>query len=297
MKAVNLLPSDLRSGGKSPAPAVSAGTGDSGGAGAFIVLGALALCVCALAGYILTGNAVNDRQAELAEVTAQSAATTREVRALKPYADFASLANARVQTVNDLATQRFDWEQAIRDLSRTLPADVTLASLSGTLSTSTGSAGGGAGSLRGALDVPAIELEGCTSGQSDVASLMSRLRGVDGVTRVSLAKSDKESPTARSVATRGGVTASSEASACGYGDKPSFSLVIFFESDAAAAGDPAGTTPAAGGTTAAPASGAAPAATPAPAGGSATAAPAATATPAGGATSTTSATTTEGQAK
>jgi Tfp pilus assembly protein PilN len=297
MKAVNLLPPDLRSGGKSPAPAVSAGTGDSGGAGAFIVLGALALCVCALAGYILTSNAVNDREAELAEVTAQSAATTREVQALKPYADFASIANARVQTVNDLATQRFDWEQAIRDLSRTLPADVTLASLNGTLSSSTGSAGGGAGSLRGALDVPAIELEGCTSGQSDVASLMSRLRGVDGVTRVSLAKSDKESPTARSVPTTGGVATSTEASACGFGDKPSFSLVVFFENDAAAVADPAGSAPAAGGTAAAPASGAAPAATPAPAGGSAAAAPAATATPAGGATTPTSATTTEGQAK
>jgi Tfp pilus assembly protein PilN len=298
MKAVNLLPSDLRSGGKSPAPAVSAGTGDSGGAGAFIVLGALALCVCALAGYILTSNAVKDREAELAEVTAQSAATTREVQALKPYADFASIANARVQTVNDLATQRFDWEQAIRDLSRTLPADVTLASLNGTLSSGTGSAGGGAGSLRGALDVPAIELEGCTSGQSDVASLMSRLRGVDGVTRVSLSKSDKESPTARSVATTGdAATAAVEASACGFGDKPSFALVIFFENDAAAVADPAGATPAAGGATAAPASGAAPASTPAPGDGSAAAAPAATATPAGGATTTTSATTTEGQAK
>src|SRR5919205_577408 len=220
MKAVNLLPPDLRSGGRGPAPAVSAGTEDAGGPGAFIVLGALALCVVALAGYVLTSNAVKDRQAKLADVTAQSAAATKEAEALKPYADFETLANARIKTVEDLATQRFDWEQALRDLSRTLPADVTLSQLSGTLSSDTGS-GGGNSSLRGALDVPAIELQGCTSGQTDVAKLMAR---------VSLAKSDKDTPTTRSV--RQGDVATqglTDVTACGRGDdKPTFDVIAFF---------------------------------------------------------------------
>ena len=242
MKAVNLLPPDLRSGGKGPAPAVSAGTEDAGGPGAFIVLGALALCVVALAGYVLTSNAVKDRKAKLADVTAQSAAATKEAEALKPYADFETLANARIKTVEDLATQRFDWEQALRDLSRTLPADVTLSQLSGTLSSDTGS-GGGNSSLRGALDVPAIELQGCTSGQTDVAKLMARVRTVDGVTRVSLAKSDKDTPTTRSV--RQGDVATqglTDVTACGRGDnKPTFDVIAFFEGDAEAAVDPAGT--------------------------------------------------------
>src|ERR671939_642641 len=104
MKAVNLLPPDLRSGGRGPAPAVSAGTEDAGGPGAFIVLGALAMCVIALAGYVLTTNSIKDRQAKLADVTARSAAADREATALKPYADFETVANARVQTVHDLAT-------------------------------------------------------------------------------------------------------------------------------------------------------------------------------------------------
>ena len=198
MKAVNLLPQDLRSGGNRPAPAVAAADPEAGGPGAFIVLGALALCVVALAGYVLTSNLVKDREAKLADTTAQAAVVTRQVAELKPYADFESVANARIATVNDLATQRFDWEQALRDVSRTLPADVTLSQLSGTLSSETGT-GGGASSLRGALNVPAIELQGCTDGQSDVAELMSRLRGVDGVTRVSISKSDKETATARSM--------------------------------------------------------------------------------------------------
>ena len=82
---------------------------------------------------MLAGNTVKDRQAELAAATAKSAAVTQQVAALKPYADFESVANARVQTVTDLANSRFDWEQALRDLSRAVPADVTIASFKGDL--------------------------------------------------------------------------------------------------------------------------------------------------------------------
>jgi Tfp pilus assembly protein PilN len=245
MKAVNLLPQDLRSGGKGPAASVSAGTQDAGGAGAFIVLGALALCVIALAGYVLTSNTVKARQASLADVSARSEATSREAATLKPYADFETMANARVATINDLAGSRFDWERSLRDLSHTLPADVTLSQLSGTLSSSSGGTGGGS-SLRGAINVPAIELQGCTTGQTGVAQLMSRLRNVDGVTRVSLSKTDKEAPTTRSLKTTGAAATSTGGgtlNACGQGDsQPSFDLVMFFEGAAAQAADPAGLT-------------------------------------------------------
>jgi len=237
MKAVNLLPHDLRSGAKGPAPAVSAGTEDAGRPGAFVVLGALALCVVALAGYVLTSNAVKDRQAKLAEVSARSEATARELAALKPYADFESVANARVQTVSDLATSRFDWEQALRDLSRAMPGDVTLSQLSGSVSTLTGS-GGGASPLRAALDVPAIELQGCTTGQTNVARLMARLRNVDGVTRVTLAKSDKEIATVRSIRADAQTTLPTDVNACGVGSKPTFDVIVFFEGESAAAAQP-----------------------------------------------------------
>src|SRR4051794_296017 len=133
MRPVNLLPPDLRGGATGPASAVNTGNTDAGGIGAYIVLGVLAFCVVALAGYVLAGNVVKDRKAELARVTSESAAVSRQAAALKPYADFETLANARVQTVRDLASSRFDWEQALRDLSRVVPADVTLASLKGDL--------------------------------------------------------------------------------------------------------------------------------------------------------------------
>jgi Tfp pilus assembly protein PilN len=236
MKAVNLLPPDLRSGSKGTAPAVSAGMEDAGGPGPFVVLGALALCVAALAGYVLASNVVKDREAKLADVKARSEATTRQVEALKPYADFESIAKERVATVNDLATSRFDWEQALRDLARTLPADVTLSQLGGTVSSKSTSGATGNSLIRGALDVPAIELQGCTSGQTNVARLMSRLRNIDGVTRVSLAKSDKETQTARSVPrTATAPVTGTPTGACGAGGRPTFNVVVFFESTSGAA--------------------------------------------------------------
>src|SRR5688500_1406411 len=164
MRAVNLLPPDLQSGPKGPAPAVPTGVENSG-AGAFVVLGVLAFAVLALAAYVLAGNTVKDRKAELAAATAKSAAVTAQVNQLKPYADFESVANARVQTVKDLANSRFDWEQALRDLSRAVPSDVTIASLKGDLGTA--SPGGGS-SLRGAITAPAITVTGCTYTQTKV---------------------------------------------------------------------------------------------------------------------------------
>jgi Tfp pilus assembly protein PilN len=266
MRAVNLLPPDLRSGPKGPAPAVSTGVENSG-AGAFVVLGVLAFAVLALAAYVLAGNTVKDRKAELAAATAESAAVTQQVSALQPYADFESVANARVQTVKDLASSRFDWEQALRDLSRAVPTDVTIAAFKGDLGASNSG-----GSIRGAITAPAITLTGCTYSQTKVAELMARLRNIDGVTEVLLKKSDKE---ATAGAGEGDRTAPSASGYCGKADIPAFELSVVFEGAAtatAAAGATAGTPPT---TTSAPAASATPApaagaaATPAPAAGAA----------------------------
>jgi Tfp pilus assembly protein PilN len=279
MRAVNLLPPDLRSGPKGSAPAVSTGVENSG-PGAFIVLGVLAFCVAALATYVLAGNTVKDRQAELAAATAKSAAVSRQVAALKPYADFESVANTRVQTVTDLANSRFDWEQALRDLSRAVPADVTIGTLKGSLA-------GGDGTTAAAAPTdgstaPTISLAGCTYSQTKVAELMARLRTIDGVTKVLLQKSDKE---ATAGAGTGDRRAPSASGFCGKADVPAFQLSVVFKGAAApaatgaAAGTPSTTTSApAASATPAPAAGAA--ATPAPAG----AAPAATAAPASAST-------------
>jgi Tfp pilus assembly protein PilN len=224
MKAVNLLPPDLRGAG-TPASAVGSADDSVGRAGALGVLGALAFCVLALAAYVLTTNTIKDRQAELDQVTAQAASVTQRAAQLKPFADFQAQAAQRVATVRDLASARFDWEQALRDISRAVPANVTLTSLTGTVSAENGAGGS---SVRAAIAAPAIELKGCTTGQRAVADLLSRLRTVDGVSRVSLSKSDRPEVAASTS------TASSGASAipgCGKGRPPAFEIVMFFEYD------------------------------------------------------------------
>jgi Tfp pilus assembly protein PilN len=222
MKAVNLLPPDLRGAG-TPASAVGSADDSVGRSGALGVLGVLAFCVLALAAYVLTTNTIKDRQAELDQVTAQAASVTQRAAQLKPFADFQAQAAQRVATVRDLASARFDWEQALRDISRAVPANVTLTSLTGTVSAENGAGGS---SVRAAIAAPAIELKGCTTGQRAVADLLSRLRTVDGVSRVSLSKSDRPEVAAS--------TSGSSATAipgCGAGRPPTFEIVMFFEYD------------------------------------------------------------------
>ena len=222
MRPVNLLPPDLRGatrrGRRSGSPAPEA----TGGSGPFVVLGALAMSVVALAGYVLAENTIKDRQAELGAVTREHGVAVRQAAELKPYGTFQELATARVAGVTALADTRFDWDRALTDLSRALPAEVTLSSLSGSLSGSgTTSAGGAAPAT-----TPAVDLAGCTTSHAGVADVMSRLRNVRGVTRVSLASSQKADA-------EGTQSSDAAGSPCGKTDAPTFALKVLFERFAA----------------------------------------------------------------
>src|SRR5215218_3477263 len=120
MKAVNLLPPDLRGAPKSASGSKPARETPAG-VGAYVVLGALAMAVAALAVFVLAGNAVKDREAKLATVKAETQNAQQRAAALKPYADFEALVNQRLTTVRSLAEARFDWERALHDLSHALP--------------------------------------------------------------------------------------------------------------------------------------------------------------------------------
>ena len=223
MKAVNLLPSDLRGAGKPAPAAVASGSDAAGRAGAFAVLGVLAFSVVALAAYVLASNTIKDRQAQLKQVSAQAATVTQRAAKLKPYADFQAAALARVQTVKELADARFDWEQALRDLARAVPSDVTLTSMSGSIS-SAPSGGAASDPMRNAIGAPAVSLEGCTRNQRAVATMLSRLRAVRGVTRVTLSKSERPDRSSTTVSTGTGA-----ATSCVGKRPPTFSAVLFFE--------------------------------------------------------------------
>lgn len=237
MKAVNLIPSEQRGSAKTAAAGPAAPSPEGSPFGAYVILGVLAFVVAAAALYVLAGNSITERKAELARVEADAALVKQQAATLQAFADFKTLSEARVTTVRGIANSRFSWQRALDDVSRALPSDVYLSSLNGT----TSGEGGGSG-LRGAISAPAIELTGCTRNQASIARLMSHLRGVRGVTRVSLSKS--EVPDAANTAPALGATPIgadgkvplTATEPCPKGSPPDFEMVVFFERAAISAG-------------------------------------------------------------
>lgn len=242
MRAVNLIPSDRRTGGLSG--------GRSGGM-VYGALGALVLVLLAVSVYALAGRDAKTAEQELAQV---QAATQQYEAAANQYAAYekaAAEATARIEAVKGLADARFDWAGAMRDLSRVIPTNTQVMQLSanvrgGTAAPTTNS------TLREALDVPAITMLGCSANQRTVADLITRLQALRRVSQVSLERSARADS---GEGGSGGDTVCTVKSANPY----TFTIVVFYTAgtskpgaDAAAGttpGDPAATPEAAGTTT------------------------------------------------
>jgi Tfp pilus assembly protein PilN len=241
VKAVNLIPGDSR----------SRSTRNSripfGPTQVFLVL--LAVAVGLVTVYVLTNNTIKERRVKVVQLQRQVSQEQAVATRLANYANFVRLAQKRIQTVRQIASTRFDWYSALRDLSRVVPANTSLQSL--TASVAPGDAAGngatpGSTAVRGDITAPAFEMVGCTQTQDDVARLMSRLRLINGVTRVTLEDSQKQA------GAQGGTSVSSASATstgagrgCG-GNTPSFDLVVFFTplpGEAAAAAAANGTAP------------------------------------------------------
>lgn len=151
----------------------------------------LAVVVVVVGAWAFANKQLSDRQSDLVAVEREAQAAEAKSNALKPYTDFAALRTARVDTVKGLLDGRFDWAHSLREVARVVPGDVDLTSLVGTVSPSSKVEGGAGASLRTALPVPAVDLIGCAKTQAHVATLLARLRAIDGVQRVTLASSEK----------------------------------------------------------------------------------------------------------
>jgi Tfp pilus assembly protein PilN len=227
MKAVNLIPVEARRGG----------SGGGSGFASYIVLGVLALVVAVSAMFTLSNRTISDRRHELADVQARAQASADEAASLQSYTTFSALRAKRSETVRSLAASRFDWSHALHEIARTVPSNAWLTSMRGTVSPSANADGGVADPLRSALPGPAVELVGCTTSQDNVASVISSLRRVDGVERVSLSSSAKSDTDGSG---GGGATGGSTAadSDCRHGSShyPQFSMTLFFEAPSAGSG-------------------------------------------------------------
>lgn len=223
MKAVNLIPPDARKSRVGPS------VGKLGAA--HYVLGLLVIAVAMVTALVLTNNSVSQRKAQLATTQQEVSHVQAQVTRLQRYEQFEKLEQARAQTVQQLAAQRFDWSAALGDLSRVVPANTVFKSLVATASATTASGGsaggssggGGGGSVRGDIDAPAFQLTGCTSSQDEVARLMSRLRVMNGVTRVTL-----EDSTAQAGGSGTGSGTTTSQGGC-PAQGPSFDMTVFFQ--------------------------------------------------------------------
>lgn len=254
MKAVNLIPDESGRGGRPTLAGIS-----TEGIGAYAVLAVLAVAVLMAGAWAMAGKQLDDRQSDLANVERRADAAEAKTTALKPYADFAALSQAREETVGGLVKGRFNWAHGLREVARVIPADVDLMTLVGSVSPTAKVDGASTGALRSALPLPAIDITGCAKSQYAVAELLARLRSIDGVERVSLASSEKSDNAA------GG-----EADCRTTIKMPQFQVTVFFKAQDGIVASTAAATPA---QPAAPATGAAPGAPAAPANGAAPVAP------------------------
>jgi Tfp pilus assembly protein PilN len=214
MRAVNLIPADSRGRSRGPSTGMQLP--------AYVLLGFLAAALVLVTVYVLAGNSISSRKAELASLQTQVAQEQAVAARLGEFTKFSQVAQTRIGTVQSIAAARFDWHTALADLSKVVPANTTLQSLVGSVApgASAGGAGGGGASLRGDITAPAFQLSGCTGSQDDVARLISQLRLINGVTRVAFSDSTESNS--------GAGVGPSASTGCGA-NGPSFDLVVFFQ--------------------------------------------------------------------
>lgn len=224
MRAVNLIPGDQR----------RRASGTGGGVSSYIVLGILALVVALGAAYALANRSISDRRDELGRVQAQTKVATAQVQTLQAYTSFSALRQKRDETVRSLAASRFDWSHALHEVARTIPSDAWLTAMRGTVTPTTAVDGGVTDPLRASVPAPAIELTGCTTSQDKVAGVISSLRRIDGVQRVSLSSSEKLEAANASASAGAASGAKAGGQDCRNGSTrfPQFSMTLFFEAPA-----------------------------------------------------------------
>jgi Tfp pilus assembly protein PilN len=184
MRPVNLIPAEDRRGDQAPLRT---------GPLAYIVMGALVAVLIGVAALVLAGNQVSERTEEVTTLKREDAAASAQAAKLASYTQFRDLSEQRVVTVQSLADSRFDWERVLRELSLILPSDVSLTELSASGAGGEGAEGSEGGGELSGLAGPSLTMSGCAAGYAGVASFVTALKDIDGVTRVGVQSSSETS--------------------------------------------------------------------------------------------------------
>jgi Tfp pilus assembly protein PilN len=171
VRAVNLIPSDQRR---------ATPNGNASGA-AYLVVGVLAVVLAMAVAYVLTSNTVNAHETNAAEAKQEANALEAEAARLGSFTNFAAIKEQRLASVVATAETRFDWERLMRELSLIMPEGSWLRTTSASVVGEESSTAN-----------PSATFVGCTRTQSEVATLMVRMRHLHRATDVKLNQSAQE---------------------------------------------------------------------------------------------------------
>jgi Tfp pilus assembly protein PilN len=216
MRPVNLLPPKHRPHQPS--------TGKSNSA--YMVLGVLGLFLVALVTYVMESNKITTAKTDIAVAQQKTADARARSQQMGPFANFAQIKQQRVASVKQLPDGV--W---LQDFDATLTADAT--------GSTTGATPAWAG--------PSIKLHGCSQKQAQVATMMVRLREMQGVHDVRLTDSTRGTdPEKASGAATGDSAGTGTTDGCGIHRERAnfeFNAVVEFEQAAPAPAPNAGETP------------------------------------------------------
>src|ERR671914_86045 len=174
MRAVNLLPIDVRVGRRRP-PAAPLAVAAAG------VLAASLLTVA----FLSANGRVDEREQELTALERELETARRAAKPKPAQSGLAAEREQRFTALNDAMTKRLAWDRILRELSLVVPDDVWLSSLT---------AGGAAGTTTTTPDPAAaaaqtLTFNGFTYTQESVARLLTRLDLAPDLANVKLQKS------------------------------------------------------------------------------------------------------------
>jgi Tfp pilus assembly protein PilN len=232
MRAVNLIPAEQRKGGA---------IGRRSQGVAFAVLGLLAGAAILTFLYGSASHQLESRKAEAAALSNQAQQVQAQSAQLSSYTSFMQMREQRLQAISQLIGSRFDWSATMYELSRVLPATISLSSLQGKIGSETAIASKSAAApatsstastaaTTAATPVasatppgtsPTFTLAGCATSQIAVAQMLVRLRLIGGVSNVNLQTS------ARSGSSSGGGSGGSGGTC--PADDPSFTAQVSFQ--------------------------------------------------------------------
>jgi Tfp pilus assembly protein PilN len=184
MKRINLLPPEQR----------AKASRERGLLWAILILVAVVVALGLV--YVWQNGQVNDKQAELDGLTAETAAVQQQAAALAPYAAIQTTRTNMTQTAKGIYASRVPWSTILQEVSLVIPENVRLQSLSGTVPATMlpGPAVPPAADTAAAV-TPDITFTGTTYTHKDVAEFMTRLGLIPQLMGITLTSSTEATST------------------------------------------------------------------------------------------------------